>query len=435
MRLLRRSVQVERSELAGLGWSFLYFFFLLAGYYILRPVRDEMGVASGVPNLHFLFTSTFIVMALIVLPIHGFVTSRFPRRQFVPWVYGFFIVNLVVMYFLFRAFDQSVWIARVFFVWVSIFNLFVVSVFWSFMADIWNTERAARLFGVIAAGGSVGAATGPLVTASLVDHIGVTPLLLVSAGFLCSAVVCIQGLLRWQRRSGVNQQSDINRAPAIGGTVLAGMRIVLTERYFQLIAIVLAISTFTGSTLYFARATLVAQSMGDPVQRTTLFAYIDLSVNLLTVVIQVFLTSRLIKRLGIAKTISILPFVALFSLVTITVAPWLITVALVMILQRAIGFSIAAPSMSVLFTVVRPEAKYKAKHFIDTVCYRLGDVIGAWTFVGLTATLGFGIPAVAGLAACLAVLWGAVALWAGRLFEQRRLDSQPGSAAVVSNAS
>lgn len=427
LRLLRRSVQVERAELVGLTWSFLYFFCLLAGYYILRPVRDEMGVASGVPNLHFLFTTTFLIMAFVVLPLHGYVTSRFPRRQFVPWVYGFFILNLVLLFFLFRVYDQSVWIGRIFFVWVSIFNLFVVSVFWSFMADIWNSERAARLFGVIAAGGSVGAATGPLVTALLVDYIGVTPLLLVSAGFLSAAVVCVRGLLRWQVRLEVDPETNIATAPAIGGTTLAGLRIVLTEQYFRLIAVVLAISTFTGSTLYFARATLVAQSIGDPVQRTTLFAYIDLSVNLLTVAIQIFVTSRLIKRLGVGRTISILPFIAFISLLVIAAAPWLLTVALVMIAQRAIGFGIASPSMNVLFTVVRPEAKYKAKHFIDTVCYRLGDVIGAWTFVGLTTVLGFGISAVAGFAASLAIIWVVVALQAGKLFDARRQahQSQP----------
>ncbi len=376
-----------------------------------------MGVASGVDKLQWLFTAVFVVM-LAIVPIYGWITSHFTRRKFVPWVYVFFICNLLVFYVVFRVTNRALWAERSFFVWVSVFNLFVVSVFWSFMTDIFNMEQAERLFGIIAAGGSAGAISGPLLTASLVKSIGVDALLLISAVMLAAAVVSIGRLIAWMERSGTAVRRAMRPKP-IGGSIIAGARLVLRSRFLFLIAVYTLVATMSGSILYLQQADIVSRAFDLPEQRTQMFALVDLSVNTLTVLIQVFLTGRIISAIGITNAIRILPILVFLGMLILGFSPLLGVVLVVQVLRRATAFSIAVPTVNTLFTVVTPEERYKAKHFIDTVIYRLGDVTSSWLFSFLRAS-GHNLGLIAVFGALLGLVWTAVALVLGREFSRRR---------------
>ncbi|MGD2055945.1 MAG: MFS transporter, partial [Gammaproteobacteria bacterium] len=250
---LERLVNVQRQELAALGWAFVYFFCLLCSYYIIRPMRDEMGVAGGVEHLHWLFTGTFVVM-LAAVPLFGWVSSRFARRRFLPYVYYFFILNLLIFFALFRSEIAHAYVARAFFIWASVFSLFVVSVFWSFMADIFTNEQARRLFGVIAAGGTAGAISGPLLTSALALPLGPVNLLPVSALLLGVTVLCIRRLGAWRERQGDRKPQSGPGEQAIGGRVFAGIRLVLQSPYLLGICLLMLLFTTLATFLYFEQA-------------------------------------------------------------------------------------------------------------------------------------------------------------------------------------
>jgi len=405
-RWVRRLVNVEPAELTALAWSFLYFFTLLCGYYIIRPMRDAMGIAGGVDKLQWLFTGTFLVM-LAVVPLFGWVASRFPRRRFVPYVYYFFIANLILFFVLFRANLTDAWVARAFFIWASVYNLFVVSVFWSFLADIYTNTQARRLFGFIAAGGTAGALGGPALTALLAVPLGATNLLLVSGAFLGVSVLCVHRLTDWYR----NQPRRGNRANlarserAMGGSVLAGIRLVAQSPYLLGICLLILLFTTLSTFLYFQQAQIVRDTFATSAERTTAFAAIDLSVNALTILIQVFLTARLVKALGLGWTLALIPVLLAGGFVVLALAPVFAVLAVVQVIRRAGNYAITRPAREMLYVVLGREEKYKAKNFIDTVIYRGGDAVSAWAYTGLRA-LGMNISAVAWLAVPLAALWG-----------------------------
>ncbi len=410
-------LRVEKNEMTQVIWSFLYFFCVLASYYILRPLREEMGVASGVDQLHWLFSAVFVVMLLLV-PIYGWISSRFPRRKFVPWVYLFFVCNVLAFYAVFEFVGYAQLAKRVFFVWVSVFNLFVVSVFWSFMSDIFDTEQAQRLFGIIAAGGSAGAITGPILTAALVNNIGVNTLLLLSALLLIGAIFSIGRLLSVLDTRLSLSRTVIQPKP-IGGSVVAGARLVFQSRFLFLIAIYTILATMSGSILYLQQADIVSGLYDRPEQRTQLFALVDLTVNTITVVLQIFLTGRIVTKFGAGNAIRILPLLMFAGMSLLSFSPGLGVVLLVQIMRRATAFSIAVPTVNMLFTVVSPEERYKAKNFIDTVIYRLGDLCSSWMFSFLKAS-GFGLAIIALIGAILGCAWIFVAIVLGKEFEKRR---------------
>ena len=409
---LRRAVDVGDGEVAALLWSFAYFFCLLSGYYILRPLRDEMGIAGGVANLPWLFTATFIAM-LVAVPAFGFVVARFPRRAFVPLVYWFFIANIVIFYGLFTLFDATAtaFVARAFFVWVSLFNLFVVSVFWSFMADIFGNEQGRRLFGFIAAGGSAGALLGPSLAATLAVPLGPTNLLPVAALFLGAAVLCIRRLLAATQPNGSHKGRGEDTA-AIGGGVFAGVTEVAGSPYLIGICVYMVLYTTTSTFLYFEQAHIVAGAFEDGAERTRVFALIDLAVGLLTLATQCMFTGRLMVRFGVGAMVAFVPALTLAGFLALAVAPGVAMIVAFQALRRAANFALSRPAREVLYTVVTPEQKYKAKNFIDTVVYRGGDAASGWAFAGL-AGLGLELAAIALIAVPLAVLWTAVALALG----------------------
>jgi len=415
--LLRRLVDVRPGEMAALFWACGYFCALLCSYYIVRPLRDEMGVAGGVEHLQWLFTGTFIAM-LAAVPLFGWVSSRYPRRRFLPAVYGFFILNLLLFFLLFRAGLTHAWVARAFFIWASVFNLFVVSVFWSFMADIFSNARARRLFGFIAAGGTLGAVAGPLLTTLLAQSLGPTNLLPLSAGLLGVAMLCIQRLGAWQPPPGETPDPPAQNDAAMGGAVLAGMWLVLRTPYLLGICLLMLLLTLLSTFLYFQQAEIVRDAFSDPGQRTAVFAAIDLAVNVLTLACQLLLTGRLVRRFGLAWTLALVPLLLAAGFLALWLAPQLAVLVTVQVLRRAGNYAVMRPAREMLYVVLGREEKYKAKNFIDTVVYRGGDALSAWLYAGL-ATLGLGLSAIALLAVPLSLLWARVAYGLGQAQTRR----------------
>jgi len=407
---LCRLLKLEPGEFAAVAWAFLYFFLLLASYYILRPLRDEMGIAGGLARLPWVFTGTFLAM-LAAVPLFGFITTRLPRRHFLPLVYGFFILNLLMFYGAFQVDGWRVAAARAFFIWVSVFNLFVVSVFWSLMVDLFSGEQGKRLFGLIAAGGTAGAITGPLLTALLAAPLGPVNLLPVSALLLAGAVLCMTQLGHWAERrpDATLRQND----QPLGGSIIAGLTLIARSPYLLGIALFMLLFTTLATFVYFEQAHIVAQSFTDSVGRTRFFALLDLAVNVLTVLTQILVTSRLLTRLGVTGSLALLPLISALGFALLALTPALTALAGFQVLRRAGEYAITRPARELLYTVVDRGTKYKAKNALDTVVYRGGDALAGWLFTGLKS-LGAGLAAIAWIAVPLALGWAGVAYWLGR---------------------
>jgi AAA family ATP:ADP antiporter len=420
LSLVHRLVQVRPDEVRALIWSFLYFFSLLCSYYILRPVRDEMGIQGGVENLHWVFTGTFLVM-LAAVPLYGWAVARLPRRRLLPAVYLFFIVNLLVFYVLMRTGIAPAATARAFFIWVSVINLFVVSVFWSFMADIFSNAQARKLFGFIAAGGSAGAVTGPALTTLLAPTLGPTNLLLVSTIFLMVTLLCIGQLLKAAGRGANLTEQAESVEQGTGGGLWAGLRQILASRYLLGICVYMLLYTTLSTFLYFEQAHIVEAAFADSGERTRLFAAIDLAVNVLTIVAQVFFTARVVGWLGVSGALVLIPLGLAVGLLALGAFPGLVVLVAVQVLRRAGNYAIAKPAREMLFTVVEREARYKAKSVIDTLVYRGGDAASAWLYAGLSA-LGLGLSAIAFIGVPLVLVWAFNGLVLGR--QQERLREQ-----------
>ncbi|MFV1984043.1 MAG: NTP/NDP exchange transporter [Thiohalomonadales bacterium] len=412
--VLQKATQVKPGEGRTLFWSFSYFFALLSSYYIVRPMRDEMGILGGVENLQWLFTGTLLVMTAMV-PVFGWVSSRFPRRKFLPYVYFFFIIFLLVFYFLIGEQTISLYVARAFFIWVSVFNLFVVSVFWSFMTDLYNNEQARRLFGFIAAGGTVGALTGPAITALLVQPLGTKNLILISALFLAWAIVCIKKLSYRSKLTNINKQTQINEPEQkiIGGSIWAGISLVFRSPYLLGICLLILLYTTLSTFIYFMQAQIIRDAFVDSEQRTAVFAAIDFTVNALTLVLQVFLTSRLIKWFGIAIVLAIIPVLLAIGFTLLSAAPVLLVLLIVQVIRRAGNYAVMRPVREMLYVVLSREEKYKAKNFIDTTVYRMGDAVSAWVYAGMRST-GMSLSSIALIAVPLALIWTWIAFGLGR---------------------
>lgn len=413
-------LKLEKDEWRPVAWSFLYFFCLLGGYYVLRPVRDEMGIQAGLDNLPWLFTATFVAM-LAAVPVYGWAAGRLPRRVLLPVVYGFFIVNLLIFYWVFTTGASVSLTARVFFVWLSVFNLFVVSVFWSFMVDIYSREQSRRLFGVIAVGGTTGAIAGPALTAQLATTVGVFNLLLVSVAMLSLALVCIWRLRLWARDSA----SPEDDATALAGRWWDGFARVARSRYLWGVSGYILLYTTAATFLYFIQAHIVEDAFADSAQRTRVFALIDLATNTLTVALQLFFTSRIVARWGVAVLLGIVPVVAAAGFLALGWAPVLVVIATVQVLRRAGNYALARPGREMLYGVLPRLDKYKSKNFIDTVVYRGGDAVSGWVYAGMSA-LGLGMAGIAWAAIPLALVWLVVGVFLG--FRYHALESGSGAA-------
>jgi AAA family ATP:ADP antiporter len=412
-RLLRAMIDVRPPEARALVWSWLYFFSILSAYYVIRPIRDEIGAAEGIENLPWLFAGTLLGMLLANPPFSALVTRLAPIT-FISWTYRFFTANLVIFLILLESTTGAVnlWAGRVFYIWAAVFNLFIVSVFWGFLADVFTSEQSRRLFGFIAAGGTLGGILGSALTSTLVQHLGRSRLLLISAVLLEVAVLSVRQLARVSR--GLSQRHgrrDEDRA--IGGTVLAGFAHAVKSPYLLSLSAYMLIFTILSTFLYFQQADLAKQSFTDRAARTAFFAHVDLAVNALTLLIQLLLTGRIIKTFGVAATLTLLPALSVAGFLTLGLMPILWAVVIFQVLRRAGNFAVARPTRETCFTVVPREDKYKAKSFIDTFVYRTGDQLGAWSYAGL-GLLGLGVAGISLAAVPLSLLWVVNALWLGR---------------------
>ncbi len=426
--LLARVVAVRPGETRALLWSFAYFFCLLAGYYVLRPVRDEMGLAGGIKNLPWLFTATFFVM-LAVVPIYGALVARLPRQRFIPLVYHFFVANILIFWLLLTQNIAIAATAQVFFVWISVFNLFAVSVFWSFMADLYGSEQGKRLFGFIAAGGSAGALLGPAIATTLAVPIGRANLLLIAALLLEGAVLCAMRLETAAAAFKAERDARAAAQPpqaALGGSWLAGVVMILRSPYLAGIATWVALLSLAGTFLYFQQAEIVRALTDDPNKRTAIFARIDLAVSLLTIVVQFLATGKLIKRFGAGPATAFLPFIFALGFIALWATPMLWVVIAFQALQRAANFAISNPAREVLFTVVGREEKYKAKNVIDNVVFRGSDAIFGWAFHALRGA-GLELGAISLATVPVTAAWLALALALGRMHEKRAASTLPAS--------
>ncbi len=403
-------VKVEDGERVPLFWSFFYFFCLLCGYYMLRPVRDEMAIEGGVQHLPWMMTGTFLTL-LLATPLFGFLSARLPRARLMLSVYAFFIGHLLLFFAAMTSQWHPEWIARAFFVWLSVFNLFVVSVFWSFMADVFSPVQGVRLFGVIAAGGSTGAIAGPVFTTGVTYLFPISALMLVSAVWLAVCGICIYRLDRWAAAYSTHGKAAAGMP--LGGSMWAGIRAVAASPYLLGICAYLFLLTMSATVLYMEQAALVGREIPSPESRTRLFAGLDFIVNVLTFVMQVWVTNRLVLRFGLGAALLVLPVVTAAGFAAIVFSP-LLPVFLTLTVARRVGeYAIAKPAREVLFTVLNREDKYKAKNFIDTAVSRGGDASTGWLVSGVKA-LGATTGIVAGALVPLMLLWGWIGWRLGR---------------------
>ncbi|WP_440998121.1 NTP/NDP exchange transporter [Arhodomonas sp. SL1] len=431
---LRRALLLRPGELPGLVGAFLYYFCLLCSYYILRPVRDEMGVRGGVENMQWLFTATFVAM-LLAVPLFAALAARFHRRALIPTVYGIFIACILGFWLWLRADYAMAWGARAFFVWLSVFNLFVVSVFWSFMVDLFDEAQAARLFGAIAAGGSAGAILGPGLTAVLAQRLDPHALLPLAALVLALTLPCMAALNRWShRRADGGRRPDGNERP-LGGTVLEGVQAVIGSRYLLGICAFIWLYTTLATFLYFTQATIVERAFTDTGDRTSVFAIMDFATNALTVGLQLFVTGRLVKRLGLGRALALVPLIVAGGFLVLAALPALLVLVAFQVLRRAGNYAVARPGREMLFTVVPRMQKYKSKNFIDTVIYRGGDAIAGWVYTGLGA-LGLGVTGISLVAAPIALIWAAIGyrLGVSQSDEARRQREEVSNASAPNSA-
>jgi ATP:ADP antiporter, AAA family len=409
----------------ALLWSFLYFFCLLSGYYVLRPVRDAMGAASDVEAifppamivffasygialkeliLQVLSTGSFVLI-LIAQPLYGTLVSRFPRRVFLPVLLGFFILCLFVFYALFNSQIEGRGMA--FFIWVTVFNVFSVAVFWSFMADVFSNTEARSYYGYIGAAGTIGAFTGPILTRMLAVEIGLANLMLVSAAFLSICVVCIWRLRHWalKREALIGRDNE----SAMGGDILAGLKLIAKEPLLRWLAIMVFLGVGIGQLLYNQQSEIARTSFTTAEQRTAYFATIDIAVNVLTLLVQLFATRWLMTRYGLGVVLLIPMVTILLGFAMLTASPLPILVGVVQVVTRSNEFSLLKPGRETIYTRVDRQWRYKAGAAIDTAFFRGGELTFSWTYKALSvfgSTVVFG----AGFLAAIVMTFSALRL-------------------------
>ena len=423
-RWLARVMPATAEERLAALWSFAYFFTLLSGYYILRPLRDQMAIAGGLRALPWTVTASFLTL-LVAQPIYGALVARLPRAKFIPIVYHFFTLNLLAFWLALTLGVGTVHVARVFFIWVGVFNLFAVAVFWSFMADLFTSEQGKRLFGFIGAGGTAGGLLGgSSLTIGLAVPLGRTNLLLVAALFLELAVICVHMLERTTRHRG-GPQRDTRQ---LGGSAFAALPQLIRSPYLIGVAGWVSLLSFCATILYFQQAHIVAAAVKGAGAQTRVFAWIDFAVGILTLATQTFATAQLLKRISTGVAAAALPAVYVVGFAVLSVAPVLAAVMLTQTMQRWAHFAIANPARQVFYTVLGREEKYKAKNLIDVVVYRGSDSVYSWVY-DILQLLGLKLAGIALVALPVAAGWLALSLALGRSQENRAAQLEPAAVA------
>lgn len=414
-----RLFNLRDHEVPVVGAGLAMFFLLFAGYFMLRPIRETMGVAGGVDNLQWLFTGTFVA-TLAVLPLYGWIASKVSRRRIVPWVFGMVVTSLLGYGVAMLAQPDDVWLARTFYIWVSVINLLMISLAWSVLADVMESHEAKRLFALIAAGASLGGLVGPLLTTLLVKPLGHGGLMLLSALLIGASAATATWLHRWRDRHPLpaGASSAEHRRQPLGGNPFAGATAVFRSPYLAGIALfVLLLATVT-TFLYFEQAKLVAERFTDKEEQTQVFGLIDTVVQTLAILSQLFITGRVAQKLGVGVLLVAVPVVVAAGFLWLALAPVFAVFVVVMVVRRAGEYAFVRPGREMLYTVVPAEQKYKAKNFIDTVVYRGGDALSGWVKRALDVLADHPAAAMF-IGAGVAAAWAVTGVALGRRQKQR----------------
>lgn len=404
--LLKSIIDVKPEERKMVIWSFLYFFMLMASYFILRPIRDEMGIVNGASKMHWLFTATFLTM-LVIVPVFGYITSRFRIASVLYLTYLFFIINITLFYLLFSNGLFIEILPIVFFIWLSVFNLFSISLFWSFMVDIFTVTQSKRLFGIISAGGSLGAICGPLIMTALSNKLEIENLFLVSIGLLLISLFALQKIVFAQKTSKTGHRISngfLNIKLTIN-TLLDGIKLVAASKYLKRIVLFMILYTSISTFLYFEQANIIERTISKSSMRIMYFTRVDLITNILSITGQLFLTSKFIRKFGLSIALSLIPLLIAIGFLILSTKTILPVIAVLLIVHRAGNYTLMRPGREILYTVRSREEKYKAKNFIDTAVYRGGDALSGWIFASLIS-LGFGLSIIAIIAIPIILIWG-----------------------------
>jgi AAA family ATP:ADP antiporter len=424
-QLLRRLVVLQPGEAPALLASFATVLCMFSSYTILRPVRDAFGITSGLEKIPYLFWAVFAVM-LVLQPVYGWLTSRFPRTVFLPWVYGFFTANLLAFYAWFHLEADHTWIARTFFVWVSVFNLFVVAAFWGLMADVFTREQAGRLFGFIWAGASTGGLIGPPIVNRLAVPLGAVNLLPISAVLLALSLVFMGQVIRWQRAQ-VSAAPDatagvpeLRSDQALGGSAWAAFADVVRSPYLLGITVFVLLMTWVSTFLYLEQQAFVAKAFANANERARFFGGIDFWVQAASLLIQLLLFGRLFKWVGLKAMLVSVPLIMIAGYALFALVPSFTVLVVVYVVRRVGDYALTRPCRDALFTVVSREEKYKAKSLIDTFVYRGGDATSGSLYKALTGSFGAGPSAIGWLGVVISALWAVVAWGLGSAQERGR---------------
>jgi ATP:ADP antiporter, AAA family len=421
-RLLDVCARVAPHERRAVVLAFLCNFVLLGSYYILRPVRDTVATVIGVGQLQNLFTATF-VGTLVASPVYAMLASRLRLTRLLPGVFWFWLVNVLLFEWLFRLAPQNLWVAAAYYVWFSVVNLFMISVFWSLMVDMFTAAQATRLFALIAAGGSIGAIGGPLLTRLLVSRLRLGGLLLVAAAGFLLVILLVYRLMREKERLRASHEEvqATTLDHGLPGNPFEGFSQLFKSRYITSQAAFMLLMTWVNTVAYFLQTDVIAQAFASVEGRAQAIADIDLVVNIATALILIFGLGRLVQRFGVTAGLVLNPIIMLIAFIVVAISPSLFIIQGLQVVRRVTQYAIARPSREICFTVVEQSSRYKAKNVIDTVIYRFGDVSSAWMQAGLRAAgFGLGGAVAVGIGACIA--WGGVARYAGRRYEQIRKE-------------
>jgi len=422
--LLARAFNIERHEAPAAAAGLLMFFLLFAGYFMLRPVRETMGVAGGVENLQWLFTGTFVV-TLLALPAFGWLASTVARRRILPWTFGFFALNMFGFAAGLAMKPDNLWLGRAFYIWLSVFNLLSISLAWSVLADVFVTGQAKRLFALMAAGASLGGLTGPILGTVLVASLGHAGLLTLSACLLIGSAGAGMWLQHWRDGYPVEALESMTPNRPLGGNPLAGATEVLRSPYLLLLAAYVLLLASVSTFLYFEQARMVAETFTDRTRQTQVFGLIDIVVQSLAIITQLFITGRIAQRLGVGVLLVAVPLVVVAGFLWLAMAPVFAAFVVVMVIRRAGEYALVRPGREMLYTVVSPAQKYKAKNFIDTVVYRGSDALSGWVKRGLDVIAEQ--PSLAlFIGAGLALVWAITGAVLGRWVQQREAGQSAG---------
>ncbi|MDA9657903.1 MFS transporter [bacterium] len=416
INFLKTASKVKEHEVKAVIFSFLFVVVLMSAYYILRPVRDAMASDWTDAEVSWLWTLNFFISTAIVA-LYGSMVSKFRFRLLVPTMYGIFAISFIIFYALGSVFEDRTVIDKSFYVWVSVFSLFHISVFWTFMSELFSKEQSGRLFGIIAVGASVGGLIGPSITAFFSVSLGTDNLMLIASMMLLIPIPIILYLQSLKSKELNNEVLDIPGSnQSIGGNPLAGFKMFFSNPYLLSIGLFIFLYTGISSFVYFELKNLLSDFSRS--ERSVIWAQMDLAVNILAISTGLFATGRIVTKFGMPATIAMVPIMICIGLLVLAISPLLGVVMVLQIIRRAGNYAVTRPAREMLFTLVNQETRFKAKPVIDIVAYRGGDMLTAWLFTGLTQGLGLGLAAVAAVGAGIASLWALVGIYLGKWFDR-----------------